>query len=118
MLLATFWLACFVATHLPKVPQAVGRVSDKTWHFAAYGVLAYLLSWALTTRFKGVLKCYLIAMAILATYAAIDEVLQIPVGRRCDLDDWIADMIGALCGCALLHLVLWLWRWRTCTKGK
>jgi VanZ family protein len=27
-------------------------------------------------------------------YGALDELLQIPVGRHCDLWDWVADMGG------------------------
>jgi VanZ family protein len=28
------------------------------------------------------------------TYGAIDELLQIPVGRVCSLGDWLADAAG------------------------
>lgn len=110
-LLAAFWLAAFAATHMPKVPQAVGHVSDKTWHFATYATLACLLSWVWESRFAKIWTHSAIVIGTLATYAAIDEVLQIPVGRQCDFHDWVADMIGATCGCLAFHVAQRTWRW-------
>lgn len=104
LLLASFWLSVFVATHLPKVPRALGRVSDKTLHFAAFAILGYLLSWVLYSRIKGIANHGLTILAIIAVYGAVDELLQIPVGRVCDFQDWVADMIGASMGLGLFHL--------------
>lgn len=111
LLLAAYWLACFIATHLPKVPSAVEAVSDKTWHFVAYSILSVLLAWALSRRYRGVFYHSGVVMGIIAVYGVIDEVLQIPVGRHCDLHDWMADMIGAICGCAAFHIANGLWQW-------
>lgn len=103
LLLASFWLSVFVATHLPRVPRALGRVSDKTLHFAAFAILGYLLSWVLYSRIKGFANHALTIVAIIAVYGAVDELLQIPVGRVCDFQDWVADMIGGTVGLALFH---------------
>lgn len=104
LLLASFWLSVFIATHLPKVPRALGRVSDKTLHFVAFAILGYLLSWVLFGRTKSFANHALTVIAIIAVYAAVDELLQIPVGRVCDFQDWVADMIGAAVGLGLFHL--------------
>ncbi len=100
LLLAIFWLSVFVATHLPRVPRMVGKVSDKTLHCLAFAILSFLLSWVLASRVSGPVKHALSVLLIIAVYGAIDELLQIPVGRRCDFRDWIADMIGAIIGLA------------------
>lgn len=110
LLLTIFWLSVFVATHLPRLPRSIGRVSDKTLHFTAFAILGYLLSWVLFSRMRGVLRHGGMVLSIIAIYAALDELLQIPVGRRCDFWDWIADMIGAACGLTLFHFGCFLKR--------
>lgn len=104
LVLGAFWVTVFVATHLPRLPRAVGRVSDKTLHFAAFAVLGYLLSWVLASRSRSVVLHALTVLAIIAIYGAVDELLQIPVGRRCDFYDWVADMLGATGGLAVFNL--------------
>lgn len=45
---------------------------------------------------------HLIAVfAVLAVYAAIDELTQIPVGRTGSVNDWLADVVGAAIGLVL-----------------
>jgi VanZ family protein len=103
LLLSGFWTAVFIATHLPRVPRVVGKVSDKTLHFAAFAILGFLLSWVLASRHKNVWRHAFFVLLIIAIYGAIDELLQIPVGRHCDFRDWIADMVGATAGLLLFH---------------
>lgn len=100
--LAVYWLGLFVATHWPsEVPALAGGVLDKIAHFSAFAVLSLLLAgttathdWALTPR------VLLVLWLVVAAYGAIDELLQTPVGRSCELYDWLADLAGA--GVALL----------------
>lgn len=101
--LISFWLLAFIATHLPKVPQAIRPVSDKTLHSVSFLILATLLSWVLHGRIAGTLRHGATVLLIIALYGAVDELLQIPVGRHCDFYDWIADMLGGIFGLLLFH---------------
>ena len=103
--LLSFWLLAFIATHLPKVPQSMGRVSDKTLHSVSFMILGGLLSWVWHGRMRGVVRHGVLVLVIIAIYGAIDELLQIPVGRHCDFQDWIADMQGGIVGLALFYLL-------------
>ncbi len=85
-------------------------MSDKTLHSLSYTILAGLLSWALASRIKGVVRHGAMVLLIIALYGAVDELLQIPVGRRCDFYDWLADMRGGIIGLAVFHLARWLAR--------
>ena len=99
-----FWLLAFIATHLPKVPQAIRPVSDKTLHSASFLILSTLLSWVLHGRVKGTLRHGATVLLIIAIYGTLDELLQIPVGRHCDFYDWVADMLGGVFGLILFHI--------------
>ena len=98
--LSGFWLALFVGTHLPKVPSVFHRTSDKTLHFLAYCGLGLLLMWVRPGS-RPWWKHSIGVFVTVAVYGAIDELLQIPVGRICDVQDWLADMLG----CALAVVV-------------
>jgi VanZ family protein len=111
--LLAYWLALFVATHVPvNVPVLPSGQGDKLVHFAAYTVLAGLgaTTWQLAA---GQLTArHLMALWIaIAVYGALDEWTQIPVGRDCNFWDWTADLLGAATG---LVLFAWLRRdsWR------
>ena len=51
---------------------------------------------------RHLLKLY----ALILAYAAVDEWLQIPVGRTAEWGDWLADAVGALTGLLLGTLVI------------
>ncbi|MFO0789573.1 MAG: VanZ family protein [Pirellulales bacterium] len=109
--LAGFWITLFTATHVP-VPTTVGppEFGDKIAHFSAYLILAFLLAtaWQLA---GGILTTRHLVFAWLAVigYGAFDEITQIPVGRDCELLDWVADAAGSATGLALFvalrHLI-------------
>jgi VanZ family protein len=103
--LAAYWVTLFVGTHLP--PQQalpLPAMSDKVIHALAYGGLAVLLSLALSRRRQWRIALALSVLAVLGGYAAVDELLQIPVGRHGDVLDWVADMIGVLTALAAWSL--------------
>lgn len=102
---ALFWVAMFIGTHIPKVPDALQDVSDKTMHFVAYGGLAFLLALTSAAFQQVSWRRYLWVLAIASAYGVLDEVLQIPVGRHADVQDWIADTTGAVCGLFLFALL-------------
>ncbi|MBS0265781.1 MAG: VanZ family protein [Planctomycetes bacterium] len=96
-----YWLAMFIATHIPKVPQElVMPGGDKGMHFTAYAVLALILT---TRQFWGAHWKWRTAaqiIVVVAVYGIVDELTQIPVGRHADVWDWLADVSGALFGLA------------------
>ena len=103
LVLAIYWLALFVATHLPKT-QTLGTANqlDKLVHAAAFAGLALLLAttWQLSAgRLIG--HHLRAAWIVLVCYAALDEWTQTFAGRDASLADWLADAAGAALGLAL-----------------
>ncbi len=102
LLLAVYWVALTISTHVPQLPVGGGHIGDKTAHYIAYAGLAFLLCWTWTTRHDFALKGALLAFGVAAAYGAIDELSQIPVpGRVGEWNDWLADMLGAATGICL-----------------
>jgi VanZ family protein len=98
--------AMFVGTHIPS--EVSDRVvhGDKMLHFWAYLTLAFAAAtaWDFST---GKLQRYQYVLLWLAcaVYGVADELLQIPVGRTCDAQDWAFDIAGAATGLALFKLL-------------
>lgn len=100
-----YWPGIFILSHI-KIPELVyrARVSDKTLHFAAYLILAFLL-WLAVRPFEKVKwrrKSAWITVLFMAAYAIADEVIQGFVGRSCDGMDFVADMAGGIFGLVIL----------------
>jgi VanZ family protein len=97
--LAVYWVMLFAATHLTHVPAAVEAYgSDKWYHFGGYAGLSFLLAARLAVTRSLSTRLIVCVAAIVALYAAFDEVSQIPVGRDADIADWYADVAGAAVG--------------------
>lgn len=98
MLLAVYWLAIFIATHLPgRALPSVG--SDKFYHLVAFGGLGLLLSWAMWLRVRDLRVHAVLVLTVSILYACFDEwSQQFVVGRHPDMLDAVADAIGALAG--------------------
>jgi VanZ family protein len=96
----------FTATHIPSIPNHGFSMIDKVEHFASYGMLTMivLVGWELTI---GVLQAkHYFAMWLAGTlYATFDELTQIPVGRRCDINDWAADILGIVVGLVAFQML-------------
>ena len=111
-LLVVYWLALIAGTHVPRAQQVLlpKNVSDKLLHLTAYGGLAMLicLNWSLRRTLTW--RHGVIVLALIASFGALDEVTQIPVGRDCDLADWTADVTGATAGVGLFLLAGSLFR--------
>lgn len=93
-LLVVYWAVIFTLTHLPPMHLPQTGAGDKLAHFIGYfglATLLYLVFW----WSKHVRHPALLTLAICAAYGAVDELLQIPVGRNADIMDWVADMAGA-----------------------
>ncbi len=105
-LLAVYWIALFVSTHvpLPKLSN-LPRHADKWAHLITYGGLGFLLALWWSTRWPLGRRQLGIALAVLAGYGVVDELLQIPVNRHADIYDVLADVCGAIIGLAAFVLV-------------
>lgn len=100
--IAVYWLAMFLATHLPVGPVVEQLpTSDKQLHFIAYALLGCALPWWSAanrrTSWRRLMRLYVLVLV----YAACDELLQIPVGRSAEWGDWLADAAGSLVGVAI-----------------
>jgi VanZ family protein len=101
--LGVYWLALFVATHIPSDLAALpGTSTDKFVHVTAFALLAFLLAtaWHLTVGQLG-LRHMALAWIVLVLYGAMDEWTQSFVGRTASVYDLLGDALGALIGLAL-----------------
>ncbi len=109
--LIIYWITLFALTTVPVdvVPQLF-NYQDKIEHFAAYGVLAFLLTLTLFFQKRSRLissKAFLFTFIFILAYGAIDEIHQLLVpGRFCDFYDWLADSIGGSLGIGFVYLFL------------
>jgi VanZ family protein len=100
--LSIIWIFFFGLTHWPseKMPDTSFILYiDKVVHFCLFTVLGFLLSYRVQAG--SYIKQFATVLAILAIYAAFDELTQPLVGRSTELLDWIADILGASVGFAL-----------------
>ncbi len=102
-----YWLAIFTLTHLPAKDIPPLPVSDKVEHMTAYGVLGILLFAAIRAGGTKRLRAAGIVIVIGLLYGAADELLQIPVGRSCDIRDWYADSAGIVVAVLICCGVEW-----------
>jgi VanZ family protein len=109
--LICYWIAIFTLTHLPPSDLPKVNVNDKVEHFVAYGILGgliFLTIWAYRPEFR---HGWLLVVVLAMCYGAIDEWLQLAVGRTCELADWVADVGGSVLVVMLLQGLRWgLWR--------
>ena len=109
MLLAVYWIALIIGTHLP--PQTLTapdvEISDKTIHLLAYCGLSFLAAVVWRSRFgKFKLLAGIGLLVGLSAFAAIDEYTQSYVGRSCDFGDWVFDVIGVAIGLVVFRALL------------
>jgi VanZ family protein len=110
----------FYLSSLPNpLPALTGLVWDKALHLVEYGGLGALLTLGLDGVSRlGLRRAALRAAALASLYGASDELHQAFVPRRsCELNDWIADTIGAALGAALAALILRAWRARASIRA-
>jgi len=110
--LLLYWPYIFIATHMRHVPYWARKmgVTDKTLHYLAYFVLAFLLWSAVSPDRKVSWRSAAVWWVLFVTvvYAVLDEWLQHYAGRTADVKDFMADMAGALSGLAILT-VFYFW---------
>jgi hypothetical protein len=112
-MLAGYWIALAVATHIPVDWMKWGEVDakrmmadggDKVLHLLAYFGLAILLCGWMAARGRFTAKTATGIAILCFIYAIVDELLQIPVGRSADVMDVLADWAGAALGIAVFVL--------------
>lgn len=102
--LLVYWPAIFVFAHMP-IPKLVykAQVSDKSLHFLAYLVLVFLLWFAIspdrTVNWRRAAAWWILFAVV--WYGVFDEILQVYVGRTCDITDLSANLAGVLTGLIL-----------------
>lgn len=106
--LLLYWPAIFIATHIPRFPEWAMQVpvSDKTMHFVAYFLLAFLFWYVINPNRKVNWRKPAVwwVLLVMALYGMIDEWLQMYVGRSADVRDFIADMAGVITALILLTI--------------
>lgn len=94
--LVGYWLALFTGTHLPKVPDVLPILNDKSKHFIGYFGLTILLCYVGTSS-NLVPRFGRVAVIALA-YGIFDELTQSFVpGRFTEFYDFVADACGIAC---------------------
>ncbi|MCC6508721.1 MAG: VanZ family protein [Pirellulaceae bacterium] len=105
-LLGVYWLAIFVATHLPS-SSLPSLGSDKAYHLIAFSGLSFLLSWVVSLKLPSAKLQISIVLTITILYAMFDEwSQQFVAGRQPDVADVVADAGGVCLGV----LAFWLTR--------
>lgn len=103
-----YCVAIFIQSSFPATGQYPVFFFDKILHFTAYALLGFLFFRALGTlalRKRPRLTALLSIMAA-SLYGLSDEIHQyfVPL-RDADVFDWLADVIGSICG-VLLYLYI------------
>lgn len=109
ILLMFYWPTLFILAHIP-IPQLVrqAHVSDKSLHFIAYLILAFLLWFSLNPDRKASWRRATVwwVSLVIAGYGVVDELLQDYVaGRSCDAIDCVANLAGTFTGLILFSLL-------------
>lgn len=110
LLLAVYWFAMFLGTHLPRAKPPIPGASDKTHHYLAYFGLSLLVSGWLAVRRRVGVRELIGVLCLLALYGGFDEITQPLVQRTCDLRDWFADVSGVTTGLLFFFVGKRLWR--------
>lgn len=107
-----YWMLIFILTTLPSSKLPSVKINDKIEHLLAYFGLSVLLGLTLFTQNKSkILKksYYIFSILFVALYGAMDEIHQLFVpGRSCDINDWAADISGAIIGSIVIYLFVYI----------
>jgi hypothetical protein len=103
-----YFVALFIGTHMPRLPTGISAgLSDKHLHFLAYGGLAFLLAARAACSRPVTARILVKLWLLLGVYGALDELLQIPVGRDAEILDWVMDVTGAASGLLACAITVW-----------
>jgi len=101
---AAYAVTLVVATHIPRLDVSFDTATpvpgDKVLHFAAYGVLGFLVGLIAVEARHNRRRVFLLALVAISAFALLDETTQPMFGRAAEAFDWVADVIGAAAGLA------------------
>ncbi|GHV26831.1 hypothetical protein AGMMS4952_07550 [Spirochaetia bacterium] len=104
-------LAIWILSSQSTLPTPKGVLGfDKFQHLIAYLALAgtFAFWFSPVQRQSHRLRTFLLIVLASSLYGVIDEVHQLYVpGRNCNVQDWIADTLGAFLGAGAALLVEW-----------
>jgi VanZ family protein len=96
---AILWLS---SLRPQELPEAAFLFWDKVNHFVAYAVGGWLAASAIRASRPrtGRTTVLILAVLLIATFGVLDEALQTLTPGRTggDVDDWVADVLGATTG--------------------
>lgn len=120
--LVIYWPAIFIATHIPlTIPSLLFefRISDKILHFAAYFILVFLLWFTINPNKKVNWKKAVVwwILLVVVWYGVFDEWLQGYVGRNPNIQDFMADLAGAVAALLILTVFNFWTAAIICTAG-
>jgi VanZ family protein len=107
VVLGAYWLLIFTLTHIPPSHLPHVNLWDKLEHLLAYGALGGLLFLTLWFTRPTLSQIGILTLAIGMMYGAVDEWLQIPVHRDCDLIDWFSDTTGLAIAVVCMTAIRW-----------
>ena len=107
LIAACYWVAMFIATHLPIRTTPVGDQYslDKLEHLTAFAALAALLNAVAAAIGFRSWKASAVIIFLIGLYALVDESTQVSP-RSPEVLDWLADILGAILGTALFWLAV------------
>ena len=102
---AGYAAALVLATHIPRLEVSLGVgtpiPADKLLHFAAYGVLGFLVGLIAVESERKLTQWLPLAFAGVVAFALLDEITQPLCGRHMEVFDYVADAVGSVAGLAL-----------------
>jgi VanZ family protein len=100
--------ALLVVGSLPMPPPPSAQLSDKTLHFIAFGILAWL-GWRALRELRRDAPSWLPLFGGFTASVLCGGLLELWQGllsyRSCELLDWVADTLGALLAIVLTAVV-------------
>lgn len=118
-ILAAYWVALFVLTHIPIKIRVPVTNWDKAAHVVAYAGLSFLLACVLSRPDRSAIRLCVAVLAMALFYGAADELIQALIpGRTADWKDWLADVLGAVIGLVVFRVFTSRRRSVTLAKAK
>ncbi len=106
--LLVYLSALITGTHLPHPEDLISIEGNDKWlHFGAYFGLAFLMATRQQTL-RPVTRSALLEIWCLSAFTGVvDELTQMLPGinRQCEFADWLADIVGAVCGLLVWQLI-------------
>jgi len=97
--IVSFILLTIPGNDLPKISWMETLQVDKLVHISMFFILSFLFMYPLKDNHKAVLQIFLVALSGLAYGIAMEFVQKYYIpNRTCDINDMIADGIGAFAG--------------------